>query len=67
MAPGVIMTLAPRFTLDKGCGAMGKSKDDYSEADAQRRFEQALKGAAKAPAKKKSKQSETKGRDNKKS
>lgn len=31
---------------------MAKSKDDYSEAEAQKRFEQALKGAAKAPAKK---------------
>jgi hypothetical protein len=31
---------------------MTKSKDQYSEAEAKRRFEQALKGAAKAPAKK---------------
>jgi hypothetical protein len=28
-------------------------KDEYSEAEAQRRFEQALRGAAKAPPKKK--------------
>jgi hypothetical protein len=30
---------------------MAKSKDVYSEAEAKRRFEQALKGAAKAPKK----------------
>jgi hypothetical protein len=30
-----------------------KTSDQYSEAEAKRRFEQALKGAAKAPAKKK--------------
>jgi len=29
-----------------------KSADKFSEAEAQRRFEQALKGASKAPAKK---------------
>ncbi len=32
---------------------MAKSKDEYSEAEAQRRFEQALKGAAQVPAEKK--------------
>lgn len=31
---------------------MSKSKDEYSEAEAKKRFEQALKGASKAPAKK---------------
>jgi hypothetical protein len=30
---------------------MSKGKDEYSEAEAKRRFEQALKGAAKAPTK----------------
>jgi hypothetical protein len=34
---------------------MAKKSDRYSEAEAQRRFEQALKGAAKAPPKKKAK------------
>jgi hypothetical protein len=32
-----------------------KSADKFSEAEAQRRFEQALKGASKAPEKKKAK------------
>jgi hypothetical protein len=31
---------------------MAKSKDTYSEAEAKRRFEQALRGASKAPPKK---------------
>ena len=34
---------------------MPKKSEKYSEAEAQKRFEQALKGAAKAPAKKKKK------------
>lgn len=39
---------------------MAKSKDEYSEAEAKKRFEQALKGAAKAPAKKKAPKKNTK-------
>jgi hypothetical protein len=34
---------------------MAKKPDEYSEAEAKRRFEQALKGAAKVPAKTKGK------------
>lgn len=40
------------FGLSNGSAVMVKKPEVYEEAEAQRRFEQALKGAAKAPAKK---------------